>query len=265
MDPVTIGLMMAANIGGSIYSANQAKKAARQQLGFAQGEMREAETALAGMGELPKYELGSAYQKYLSAMKEDPASDFLRKQQLQREANTIAALKSGGAKAILGGAQRMSAQAASEREQIEIGAAQRQQQALAEAARLQQSVADRNIAVEQQQFLAEQERLRRRQDAAQQAIYNTQLAQITGQGQLGQSIGQTLASGIGQFGENGMVTPGEFSHETNPIDLVRNGEKVGEATGGEVILNPEQSKAVAKESPEFRKLLRKFTRKAMQS
>ena len=32
-----------------------------------------------------------------------------------------------------------------------------------------------------------------------------------------------------------------FSHKTNPIDLVRNGKKIGEATGGELIFNPEQS------------------------
>jgi len=37
-------------------------------------------------------------------------------------------------------------------------------------------------------------------------------------------------------------TNGEFSHKTNPIDLVQNGQKVGEATGGEYIFNPEQSK-----------------------
>lgn len=37
-------------------------------------------------------------------------------------------------------------------------------------------------------------------------------------------------------------TKGEFSHEKNPIDLVQNGEKVGEATGGEYIFNPQQSR-----------------------
>jgi hypothetical protein len=35
-------------------------------------------------------------------------------------------------------------------------------------------------------------------------------------------------------------TPGPFSHKKNPIDLVRNGRKIGEATGGEYILNPSQ-------------------------
>ena len=50
------------------------------------------------------------------------------------------------------------------------------------------------------------------------------------------------------FGKKGAVvkTDGEFSHETNPIDLVQNGQKVGEATGGEYIFNPEQSKKMKK-------------------
>lgn len=40
-------------------------------------------------------------------------------------------------------------------------------------------------------------------------------------------------------------TPGEFSHESNPIDMVaENGEKVGEVTGGEYIINPDQSQAL---------------------
>ena len=56
----------------------------------------------------------------------------------------------------------------------------------------------------------------------------------------------------------GMVTPGEFSHETNPIDVVKDGEKIAELTGNEVVLNPKQEKRVAAESPYFRQLLKKF-------
>lgn len=44
-------------------------------------------------------------------------------------------------------------------------------------------------------------------------------------------------------GENGAIvrgkTPGEFSHEKNPIDVLQNGEKIGEMTGGEGIVSPE--------------------------
>ena len=58
--------------------------------------------------------------------------------------------------------------------------------------------------------------------------------------------------------EGGMMTEGAFSHETNPIDIMQDGAKVGEMTGGEAILNPEQQKKVAKQSPYFRKLMREF-------
>ena len=39
--------------------------------------------------------------------------------------------------------------------------------------------------------------------------------------------------------EEGGVTPGEFDHSTNKIDMVQDGEKIGEATGGELILPPD--------------------------
>jgi hypothetical protein len=36
-------------------------------------------------------------------------------------------------------------------------------------------------------------------------------------------------------------TPGKFDHDTNPIDIVQEGAKIGEMTGGEYIFNPEQA------------------------
>ena len=60
-----------------------------------------------------------------------------------------------------------------------------------------------------------------------------------------------------------MMTPGAFSHESNPIDVVQDGTKIAELTGGEIVLNPDQSNQVAKESSFFRKLRRKF-KKAQQ-
>jgi hypothetical protein len=39
-----------------------------------------------------------------------------------------------------------------------------------------------------------------------------------------------------------------LDHKANPIDIVQKGRKVGEMTGGEVILNPEQQKKLSKES-----------------
>lgn len=63
------------------------------------------------------------------------------------------------------------------------------------------------------------------------------------------------------YKSGGMMTKGAFSHETNPIDIMQDGAKVGEMTGGEAILNPEQQKKVAKQSPYFRKLMREFAMK----
>jgi hypothetical protein len=57
-------------------------------------------------------------------------------------------------------------------------------------------------------------------------------------------VGSGLQSAFPFLGEEGAVvkTPGEFSHSKNPIDMVaKNGEKIGEVTGGEYIINPEQS------------------------
>lgn len=39
-------------------------------------------------------------------------------------------------------------------------------------------------------------------------------------------------------------TPGEFSHKKNPIDIMKDGMKVGEMTGGEYIINPEQADTI---------------------
>jgi len=51
--------------------------------------------------------------------------------------------------------------------------------------------------------------------------------------------------GMGTFDDGGMITPGEFDHDTNPIDMVaEDGTKVGEVTGGELILNPDQSNTI---------------------
>ena len=57
--------------------------------------------------------------------------------------------------------------------------------------------------------------------------------------------GLDLLTGMPSYGKEGMkVTPGEFSHKKNPIDIVREGAKIGEMTGGEYILNPEHAEKI---------------------
>ncbi len=55
-------------------------------------------------------------------------------------------------------------------------------------------------------------------------------------------------------------TPGEFSHDDNPIDIVQEGAKIGEMTGGEYIFNPEQAKEMRKLSKEGDTELHEFVR-----
>ena len=86
-------------------------------------------------------------------------------------------------------------------------------------------------------------------------MLGNQVTGLPGVGQTGYSLGSFFKAG-------GMMTDGAFSHKTNPIDIMKDGAKVGEMTGGEAILNPEQQKKVSKESPYFRKLMREFAMKA---
>lgn len=71
---------------------------------------------------------------------------------------------------------------------------------------------------------------------------------ITGAAIEQQMPGATFGFGQGfnfPEAEDGMKTPGPFSHERNPIHMIdKNGDKVGEATGGELIFNPEQTEAI---------------------
>lgn len=68
---------------------------------------------------------------------------------------------------------------------------------------------------------------------------------ITGAAVEQQMPGATFGFGQGFKAEDGMKTPGPFSHERNPIHMIdKNGDKVGEATGGELIFNPEQTEAI---------------------
>lgn len=48
------------------------------------------------------------------------------------------------------------------------------------------------------------------------------------------------------FNRGGKVvkTKGEFDHKSNPIDMVQNGQKVGEMTGGEYVFNPKQMASI---------------------
>jgi hypothetical protein len=84
----------------------------------------------------------------------------------------------------------------------------------------------------------------------------------SGMPQIPYAMQESIYDNFGRrFKEGGMMTGGKFDHKTNPIDIVQKGKKVGEMTGGEVILNPAQASKLSKESAYFRTLLKKFNKK----
>ena len=69
---------------------------------------------------------------------------------------------------------------------------------------------------------------------------------------------------LGMFFKDGGVvrgkTPGEFSHEDNPIDIMQDGQKIGEMTGGEGVVSPEDLGKLEQLAGEGKTPLHKFVR-----
>lgn len=187
----------------------------------------------------PQFGVGSSWNKFLSMSRQDPAADLLRQQQQAAQASNIGAMKAGGAKAIIGAGTGMANQAARERAQIEADSFKRQQDALQTYAGVEQTVNQLN----NQYRVRMEDRIRE----AQQAKTDAQDAKRQGWYDLAGSLAGQAGSGdlknlFAKTGAKVRETPGEFSHATNPIDIIRKGRKIGEMTGGEAIFNPEQTR-----------------------
>ena len=63
-----------------------------------------------------------------------------------------------------------------------------------------------------------------------------------------------------KYGMKVQKTPGAFSHSKNPIDIMREGAKIGEMTGGEYIFNPKQAKQMQKLAKSGNSELHKFVK-----
>jgi hypothetical protein len=137
---------------------------------------------------------------------------------------------------------------------MQRGAAVAEQQAMGAQAQMQMQATLRRGAAEQQSTQMMENRSQADIARESQNLASAQQAIGTGIGQsfsgLGSLAGGMAGGGFGKaaagiFGaEKGAKvpkTPGKFSHESNPIDIVRGGAKVGEMTGGEYILNPKQA------------------------
>lgn len=69
----------------------------------------------------------------------------------------------------------------------------------------------------------------------------------------------------GKYAKGGVQkTPGEFSHAKNPIDIMKDGAKIGEMTGGEYIFNPRQASTLQSLSSKGGSPLHRYVRNLLQ-
>ena len=143
MDPLTIALVAKGaskliGAGSDIITGRKDQKEAEANILRLKGEE-------AALKKKRTYGVGDTWNKYLAASKQDKASDLLRQQEKQQFASNVGALKSGGAKALLGGLGAQSQQSMMQQAKIEAGAQERQMNALATYAGVEQSAKDKNV------------------------------------------------------------------------------------------------------------------------
>lgn len=218
-------------LGKMIYGGIQARKAKKEERDFDKDRL--------------KGQVSSATQKMADQPMDQGYIEQMQGQQAADRASAMGALSKDPRNA-LAGVQALESQAAKQRTNL-MGMQQRAKtSAMQNLAKEQQTVEKQRLDVAG----AELEGIRGQKAAAEQNIFGgaEDISAGIGQGAIGEFKGlftkdeedpvPTNEKG-GKIGEDGGVTPGEFDHDSNPIDMVKDGEKVGEATGGELILPPD--------------------------
>jgi hypothetical protein len=208
-------------LGKMIYGGIQARKAKKEERAFDKDRL--------------KGQVSSATQKMADQPMDQGYIEQMQGQQAADRASAMGALSKDPRNA-LAGVQALESQAAKQRTNL-MGMQQRAKtSAMQNLAKEQQTVEKQRLDVAG----AELEGIRGQKAAAEQNIFGglEDVSAGIGEGAL-TDLGIVKTEKGGKIGEDGGVTPGEFSHEENPIDMVQDGEKVGEATGGELILPPD--------------------------
>jgi hypothetical protein len=266
MNPYLLGASALGNIVGGVIGYKKEQKALDKQISRAD-EARKAQEAAAAAARagMPTYSLGRGAREAYMMSQQDRAGDLALQEVQRAQGAGLGALQAGGARALIGGASGMARGSAMDAAQQLAAQQARRAAGQAAFAKAEQTALDKNVADarelgmydygralglgDQARFAAEQ--ARGQKDAAKANLIQDITGSLT-------QIGMTAAAGFGndddaattdeddavgsvEKGAKIKETPGEFSHKTNPIDLIRNGKKIGEATGGELIFNPEQS------------------------
>jgi hypothetical protein len=157
------------------------------------------------------------------------------------------ALGAAGGRALLGGLGALTE-----------GAAQ-QQQSMADMQQQRQTAALSQLAGAQEATMARKEGRYQQELGFAQAAKEAAVQNIAGGISAIGGAGLALANPLGKTktpetppvktnAKGGKIekTPGKFSHKENPIDIMKDGAKIGEMTGGEYIFNPKQMSNIKK-------------------
>jgi gas vesicle protein len=216
----------------------------------------------------------STPSEYFKAYKEAYDQDIMNRQMESIKsglAGTTEALAGAGGRALLGGIGAATQQAQRQTQGIADIQQQRQAEALQGLAAAQErtrGLQENRLGMKEARFQNQLQMAQGARDAAVQTIAggigNIGSAAIYGfddtdfggynnpdptrQGFSKKARDLRKADRLAAMEEGGKVmkTPGEFSHKTNPIDIMRNGKKIAEATGGEYIFNPKQMSNIKK-------------------
>jgi len=214
-----IGAATAAiGLGKSIYGGIQASRAKKAERAFDKSRLKDEVSAAA-----IKTADQPIDQNYIEQMQGQQAAD---------RASAMGAL-SKDPRNVLAGVQALESSAAKQRTDLMGMQQQAKTRAMENLAREQNRVKQQDINVAGQELAG----IVGQKDAGTQNIFG-------GVEDIASGVGAMAKEGAVIDAEEGGVTPGEFSHKDNPIDMVQDGEKIGEATGGELILPPDDVEAV---------------------
>jgi len=252
--------------------------------GYGAWQKKQGKQALAGAYEAPT----GKPSEYADLIKQARASDLSRRRldEINRSmASSTAALQQGGSRALIGGIGQVTGAGSAAKTQ----ALSQQQQEIMRAMTIATSGAER----QRQRDVARQNR---EEGFAMNAIQAGAQNITGGIGDVMQAgLNYGVASKEGLLGEDGKPklsvknaqttdrvnedelepvvnaltaekgakvkkTPGKFSHKENPINLMKDGAKIGEMTGGEYIFNPTQAKSMQKLAKSGDSDLHKFVR-----
>lgn len=209
------------------------------------------------------YGVGDTYKKYFDYAMADPTADLQRQEALRGLGSSLGVLKSAGARSITALTPSISSEYDTAMTQIGADEYGRKTKALETFGGYEQDIIDQRYKDTLKDYRDDLTKAREQLGAATLGYHESDLARVRANYDYASDTLETVSDVAGEFARGGKL-PGEFSHDSNPIHLMRNGQKVAEATGGEYVIPPGEAQKIAKESPFARRLFARYSKKAAQ-